>query len=417
MSSKSFPYPVSRVSALAALAAFALMSVGVCSVAQAASEDFQSDPTLPYSDFHGLPRADGSGYRVNTSVPVSGYYGQFSLHTDDGDMTVDGASLLRQRIAEVGPTAALQKLSTSKVFADALGNSAKSGAEALGQAVSHPVDTVQKLPSGIGRFFKSVGASVKNVVSSSDDGDMGNATNEVLGINKAKRALAEKVGVDPYTTNPILSARLNQLAKAAVAGGVSLDVVLAVSTAGVATIVSATKTVSNLAWSLPPASVRERNDGHLAALGVDKAIRARLLDNRWFTPTMALSFVEAMERLDVREGADSFVALAAGAQSEIEARFYIAQLRMADSFAIEGHPIIGMEALGKVGGFRTGSEGLFVPVPLDYLTWSEGVSAFIQRKDSAARTRTAWFTGKVSPKAAAELRKAGWSVRADVTQH
>ena len=76
-------------------------------------------------------------------------------------------------------------------------------------------------------------------------------------------------------------------------------------------IVSATKTVSNLAWSLPPEDIREMNDKELAKLGMDEASRSRLLGNRWYTPTMALSFVESMKALGVREGASTFTALAA----------------------------------------------------------------------------------------------------------
>ncbi len=414
MSSRPFPHQLIRVCALAAVAGVALVSVGLPPRALAAAAGFETDPTLRLSDFAGLPPAAGKGYRVGTNVPIAGYYGQFSLHTDQGDMTVDGVSLLRQRIAEVGPADALQKLSTSEVFADALGQSAKSGAQAIGQAVTHPVDTVQKLPAGIGRFFKSVGNTVQDAVSTSAEKGVGSATDDALGVNKARRALAEKVGVDPYTSNPHLSARLDQLARAAVAGGISIDVVLAVSTAGAATIVSATKAVSNLAWSLPPASVRERNEKELATLGVDPATRARLLDNPHFTPTMALSFVEALRRLGVREGANAFVALAAGAQSEVEARFYIAQLRMAHAHAQRAHRITSMKALGRVGGFRTSDGGLFVPVALDYLTWTDGVKTFIGRRDDRVRTRTAWFTGKLSPRAAAELHRAGWSVRTDV---
>ena len=76
---------------------------------------------------------------------------------------------------------------------------------------------------------------------------------DLLGVNKAKRRIAKQVGADPYTTNPILGKQLDDLARAAFAGGVSLDVALAVSTAGVATAISTTATVSNLVWDKSPA--------------------------------------------------------------------------------------------------------------------------------------------------------------------
>lgn len=399
-----------RHAAWVACAILACLAFGAPRQAHAATTGFESDPTLPYSSFAGLPPQRGSNYHVASPVPVSGFYGQFTLHTELGDLQADGASLLKQRIEEIQPAMELQQLSGTKVFANALGKSAQGGAEAIGRAVAHPVDTVKNLPAGIGRFFKSVGHTVQSVAS--PDGNQGAAVADAFGINKAKRQLAQKVGVDPYTTNPFVAKRLDELAQAAVAGGISIDVALAAATGGAAMIVSATKTVSNLAWSLPPEDIRAMNDKDLAALGVDAASRSSLLGNRWYTPTMALSFVEAMKALGVHEGASAFTALAAGAQSEVEARFYIAQLRMAQRFAEAGHAITGMEPRGRVGAFRTDRDELFVPVPLDYLTWTEGVKAVVDAPtDRNVRARVVWFTGGASPKATAELRRAGWNVR------
>ena len=103
------------------------LSTTVSHLVQAAAE-FESDPTLQLSDFHGLPATSGPGYRIDPKVPVSGYLGQFTVHTDLGDLKADGAGLLKQRIAEVGPAMELEKLSKSDVFVDALSKSAASGA-------------------------------------------------------------------------------------------------------------------------------------------------------------------------------------------------------------------------------------------------------------------------------------------------
>ena len=366
---------------------------------------------LPHQELtrrSGLPKATGPAYRIDPSVPVQGYQGQFTVHTDAGDVAADGSDMLRQRVAEVGPTQELQKLSQSDVFVDALAKSAAGGVKAVGRAVTNPVETVKAVPAGVGRFFRSVGESV----SSAGDGDAGEATKDALGINKAKRELARKVGVDPYTTNPQLAARLDELANAAFAGGVSIDVALAVSTAGVAAAVSMTKTVSNLAWELPPEDVKKRNDAELAALKVDEATRAKLLGNRWFTPTLALSYVEATKALGKSSGANAFTALAAGAASESEARFFVAQLRLAQRYGKEGDAIADVIILGKVGAFRTASGKTFVAAPLDYLSYSEGVKAFLENNRSGKRV--VWFRGKASPATATQLRATGWSVRENV---
>lgn len=406
---------VVRNSVWPAFTAAALFALIGSTQGLAETPTFESEPTLQYSQFHGVPAASGSDYRIATEVPVSGYYGQFNLHSDLGDMPVDGVSLLEQRVREIQPTIELKKLSSSKVFTDALGKSAQSGVESVGRAIEHPVETAKNVPAGIGRFFKSVGSTVQGVATPDKDGGQSAAVADAVGINKAKRSLAEKVGVDPYTTNPYLARRLNELAQAAVAGGITIDVALAVTTGGAAMIVSATKTVSNLAWSMPPEGIRELNDKDLTALGVESADRKRLLDNRWYTPTMALSFVEAMKALNIREGASAFVGLAAGAQSEIEARFYITQLRLAHRFVMDGNHIESMTTRARIGAFHTKGGGLFVPAPLDYLTWTEDVQAVVnERKEAKAAARTLWLTGKASPKATEELRRAGWHTRFEV---
>lgn len=372
----------------------------------------ESEPTLKFADFAGLPPATGAGYRIDPAVPVSGYHGQFTVRTDNGDVVADGVGLLRQRVAEVGPAAELAKLSTSDVFVDALAKSAGRTAQAVGKAVTSPVETAKALPAGVGRFFKSVGSTVESTASQSQGGSTSEAAKDALGINKAKRQIAQRVGVDPYTTNPIVGKRLDDLATAAFAGGVSLDVALAVTTAGVATAISVTKTVSNLAWELPPADIRARNDQELASFEISKATRDALLNNRWFTPTMALSFVEEMKGLGVRTGTSAFTALAARAESEVEARFFVAQLRMARAYVRTGAKITAIEAPGRVGEFRTANGGLFVPAALDYLSWTDGVKGFAERPRQGAGE--VWLTGRLSPAAAKGLAAAGWKVRENV---
>jgi hypothetical protein len=392
---------------LTLLASLALASLPL----HAAAPAVEAEPTLTLSAFHGVPAASGRGYRIDERVPVSGFHGQFVMHTDVGDIPADGVGMLRQRVAEVGPAIELQQMSQSDVFVDAMGKSVSATAGAIGKAVTSPVETAKGVPAGVGRFFKSVGQGVQSVTSGGGDGDTSDAAKDALGINKAKRQLAQKVGVDPYTTNPILAKRLDTLANAAFAGGVSIDVALSVATAGVGTAISVTKTVSNLAWELPPEDVRARNDSTLAALGIAQDARDRLLDNRWYTPTMALALVEELKGLGVREGAGAFVALAAGSSSETEARFYIGQLALARDYAKGGESFTAIEPTGKLAAFRTAKGGRFMPAPLDYLAWTEGVKAYAEREGTGSGARVVWLTGVASPSAAKGLKEHGFALR------
>jgi len=389
-------------------ASFAVLIL-TASLASAASPPPETEPTLRTDDFRALPPLQGPNYTIESTVPVSGFEGQFTLKTDLGSVKADGSDILHQRVKEVAAANALDKMSSSDVFVAALAKSTSQSAEAVGRAVTHPVDTLEGVPSGIGRFFGSIKDKVDDTVSDDSSQGVTEGVSDALGIGKARRQLAHQVGVDPYTTNPIVSTRLDSLSKAAFAGGVSLDVAFAVATAGAATAISFTKTVSDLAWQLPPEDIRERNQANLAALEVSPSTSNALLNNRIYSPTMALAFVEALKALGVKDGAGAFTQLAASAVTETEARFYINQLRMANAYKKQER-IEKVEVAGKVGTMRAGSR-LFVPMPVDYLSWTEGVKKAVEGKDFGAGERVVWLTGTTSLRAREGLREARWTVR------
>jgi hypothetical protein len=391
------------------MTALAVVLSLAANLAVAASPPVETEPTLTTADFRGLPPLQGTNYTIESTVPVSGYEGQFMLKTDLGNVKADGSDILQQRIKEVAAADALEKMSTSDVFVAALAKSTSQSAEAVGRAVTHPVDTLEGVPAGLGRFFGSIKDKVSDTVADDSTQGVTEGVSDALGVGKARRQLAHQVNVDPYTTNPLVSSRLDSLSKAAFAGGVSLDVAFAVATAGAATAISFTKTVSDLAWQLPPEDIRKRNQANLAALDVSQSTSDALLNNRIYSPTMALAFVEALKALGVKDGADAFTQLAAGALTETEARFYINQLRMAGAYKKQER-IERLEAIGKVGGMRAGSR-IFVPLPVDYLSWTEGVKKAVEGKDFGAGERVVWLTGTTSRSAREGLREARWNVR------
>jgi hypothetical protein len=381
---------------------FASMLAGLfalAGVANAESPPAESEPILTTKDFRDLPPATGDGYRIEAKVPVSGYQGQFTIKTDLGDIRADGTGMLRARVAEVPAVIALDRMSSSDVFVGAVAKSAQKGAQSIGKAITNPVDTIEAVPAGIGRFF---GGVTKKMSGGAPD------VSDALGISAARRDLAHKVGVDPYSSNPLVRDRLDTLSKAAFAGGVSIDVTLAVVSGGAATAVSFTKTVSDLAWELPPEDIRERNEAELEALGVKESIRDAFLANGAFTPTLALSFVEALKTLGVREGAGDFTLLAAGAGSETEARFFVGQLRMAGAYK-KTAPIERIDAAGRVGVMRAGNKA-FVPIPVDYVSWTAGIKAAVDGERFKSTENVAWFAGALSPTARKAFEAQRWTI-------
>ena len=376
-------------------------------------------PTLDAAMLAPPALLNASGYTIDSTVPVMGYMGQFTLRAPAGTFNADGTEMLSIRVNELAAIAQLSQLSQSGVFADALAASAMKTGAAIGQAVMNPVATLSALPAGVGRFFQSATTTISRATESSAGPDSSSGASDtamnLLGVNKAKRRIAKQAGADPYTTNPVLAKQLDDLARAAVAGGVSLDVALAVSTAGIATAISTTATVSNLVWDRSPEDICTIHEQKLAAMGVDADTVRAFVTNRWFTPTLSVPFVEHLAQMQAAKGRGAVVALAGTVASEGEARFMLNAVSMARQIDTERDRVVALDLVGRIMVVRTRGGRMEVPAPVDYVVWTEPVKAFAERKDLKGTRRNILVTGLESPRARDGLQTTGWAVQ-ELTQ-
>jgi hypothetical protein len=374
-------------------------------------------PTLDAATLAPAELLNGAGYTVDASAPVVGYMGQFTLRAPAGTFRADGTEMLAIRVGELAAIAQLGQLSQTGVFADALAASAAKTGAAIGQAVMNPVETIEGIPGGVGRFFQSAATRIERATesdrgsNSSQRAGTGDPAMDLPGINNAKRRIAKQVGADPYTTNPVLAKQLDDLARAAYAGGVSLDVALAVSTAGVATAISATATVSNLVWDKSPQDIRTINEQKLAAMGVGSDTVRAFVTNRWMTPTLSVPFVEHLAQLPAAKGRAAVVALASSVASEGEARFMLNAVAMARQISTERDPVVALNLVGRIVAVRTRDGRVEVPAPVDYVVWTDQVRAFAERKNLKGAQGDILVTGIASARAREGLQATRWAVQ------
>ena len=393
------------------LALSLMLSAPVLSAA--ALPPVESMPTLDAATLAPAGLLNGSGYTVDATAPVVGYMGQFTLRASAGTFSADGTEMLAIRVGELAAIAHLSQLSQSGVFADALAASAVRTGAAVGQAVMNPVETISGIPAGVGRFFQSAATTISRATESTGSSSQGatDAARDLMGVNSAKRRIAKQAGADPYTTNPVLAKQLDDLARAASAGGVSLDVALAVSTAGVATAISATSTVSNLVWDRSPEDIRTLHEQKLTAMGVGADTVRAFVTNRWFTPTLSVPFVEHLAQMQTAKGRAATVALASTVASEGEARFVLNAVGMARGVGTELDPVVALELVGRILMVRTRGGRIEVPAPVDYVVWTEPVKAFAERKNLKSTGRNILVTGLASTRAREGLHATGWTIR------
>lgn len=396
----------------------------------APAQAVEAEPSLPASRLvgPGTPLS-GPGWRVGSPVAVRGYLGQFVLSTPQGAIDVEGRELLAIRIAEIPALARLEEVSRGEVFARSIADSAKATGRAVVRVATHPAETVKGIPAGIGRLLKRTAQTVRQVaVAVGDaaqrerdggDGGTGSAAGlrdfatEVAGVNKARRAIAKAMGIDPYTGNPLLQDRLEDLAWASVAGGLSMDLALGAVGGLAADVLSTSGRLDDLVWDLPPEDIRRRLEKDLVDRGAEPMAAREFLRNGAFTPTLQLAFVAGLRALGRPAGEAEVLALATGVvRSEVHARFLVQQLRMLARHLPVDDAVAELLTFEASIGARTRDGTLWIALPVDHLSWTEEVEdAATDRADEAPRLLVA---GSISDLAKRELAAAGWQASADV---
>ena len=83
-------------------------------------------------------------------------------------------------------------------------------------------------------------------------------TGDPFGYNKSRREWAAKLGIDPYTTNPILRPKLDRAAAASFAGGFAIETAIGMVAAPVQYAVEFDASVRDSVWNLPVIDLQSR---------------------------------------------------------------------------------------------------------------------------------------------------------------
>lgn len=410
----------------AVLAGVLVLMVGGAS--PALSQDvFESPPVLPATDFISSDRLQGEGYRIDPDVPTDGFRAYFAISTDYGAFRAVGSDLLEIRLREVAAMRELERMSRSGVFATSLKGEVQKTGAGVKHAAENPKETLQGVPEGVGRFFQRTARAGKTGMQKVQDqqaarqqsgeafggedaqqaaGQAASVTADALGLDEARRKLAKDLGVDPYTSNEILSRKLDEIAKAAFAG--SLGVRFATSRVPGGTLVSTSTRVNDWVWDTPPGDLRVAIERELLALGASQDDVDKLLRHPAYSLTMQAVIQAALTEMKGVEGRADVLAWALSADSADQARFVVLSIRMLARYHREVAPIARAETPGPLAG-RTKGGSLAVVGAVDYLAWTEQLSSFVGQSDEAT-ARSFWLAGRVSPRTRTELIKRGWTI-------
>ena len=385
-----------------------------------AQETYEAPPTVRTADL--LPPAilTGTDYTIDPDVATDGFNGRFNIRSKFGDFECVGREMLYTRLDELRALEELDQVSKTKEFLNAVKGAAEEPVQAAAKIVTNPVGSAGSIPRGTAHLFGDVvggavdtGKSLGKVTEIGEKQPKGPpGRDDPFGYNKARNLWAEKLGVDPYTSNRVLALKLNHLAmidfgtdKVAGAGvGFGLG-----GLGVIAGYVSWLPDIDEHLLTAPPADVTKANTGRLEALGVSQSDMKPLLDNPWFSPTLQTRFVNALARLQKVSGMGNETRLAGGAQSEEEARFFCGSLEILQRSLAGNGPLRELTAHASVPAGVLTDGTLVVAAPVDLVAWTQTAAEFATPQQGNGHA-VLYINGALTQGARDGFKARGWQV-------
>ena len=387
---------------------------------------FEDFPTLDAAQFAPPDLLSGPHFKVAPQVTIDGYMAKFEMETDYGPLTARGTEMLRVRVREMPAIAELSDVSQTKAFTDAAAKSAMVPVDFAKNLATDPKQTMNSVANGVGALFASAGRAVKqgseyvsdkatdSGTKSTSESSGGSFNDDPIGYNKAKREWAKKLGVDPYSTNPVLEQKLSAAAQASFAGGFAVGLAVGAVIGPAQYAVSLDESTRDAVWDKSPGELEAINEAKLQEMGISGRPVRDFLRTPSFTPTLSTALVSALKSLPNVRGGASIVVMASQAQSEVQARFMVHALQLLALYEKRGTRIAEIRVSGRVPVGVTGAGFVVVPAAIDYVPWTEQVAGFANRKELAGKGHLLLLTGTLSPEAKKEFATRGWKVEEGV---
>ncbi len=394
----------------------------------------------------------GPGYTVGPQTQLHGYMARFDIATAYGTIRADSVEMLAVREAELPALEALDRATKSEAFAHAIAKRGEKTGNALWHVVAHPIDTVAGLPSGVARYFvkkwntwtnRAQRVSDRAARQLGNEGDpyrvpdgpmsdaraplpydptppkqnkawyaragkeVGREVKRQLEFAKMRREMARELGIDPYTSNELINARLDDLAWAAVVGNVTAKAAIS-SVGGVAAdVISNAGKLDEVVWQLDAEDLKEANRQRLAEFCSDDYAVRQFLHRGGFSDSLRTALTQSLLALKPKKGCNDLIELATTTNSELEARYLVNALHLIERHAAaQGE----LRVVGAALAYRAPDGELLLPLPVDRLSWTTEIAAFFDQPVFRVTGKRALVGGDMSIPAQRALAERGWSV-------
>jgi hypothetical protein len=234
------------------------------------------------------------------------------------------------------------------------------------------------------------------------------ATINAIGFEKERRDLAKSLGVDPYTTNEVLSQKLTDTAWVAFSGRFVIQTATSILVPYSMAMSAVTITNSTI-YDTPPLDLVNNATVIFRSTGASEAQVQALVQNPQYSLSVLTGLAMGVQRLQGVQGLDALVNFAAAAKTQDECRFAAGAANMLARYHEAMAPMAQVSAPGPIIG-RTAGGTLVLPLPLDYIPWTERMATATKRPSLQATEKVLFLSGRVSPRAQKELAARGWKI-------
>ena len=328
---------------------------------------FERPPIIEATQLLTESALSGPGFHVGRLVPTNGAMGSYTIvadkavfHQDAGTYEVESLDLLKVRLSEIPAIRSLEDVSKTAVFANALASSAERPVKMGVQMVSHPLDTVTGLPSGIGEFFGRVSLGAGELWSTATNssqsggqrasetaGETAEITLTALGYDQVRRNLARQLHVDPYTTNPILKEKLNHVAWVMFSARLAVNTAISVAVPG-SMLITGVEFTNDLVYQTPKGDLILLVEKKLQDIGLSQGEIAAFSHNNAIPLSVQVSAVMDLESLGAIPGRRATAVALGSVLTEYQARFLAISIKMMAAWSKQKSPLTGIAVPGPL---------------------------------------------------------------------
>jgi len=355
----------------------------------------------------------GSLHQVREKVEIHGPHYFFIIDSQYGQFTAQGISMLKKVVREIYAIESLMKATRSDAYLKAAGDSFVTPFKEVKELIMNPIDTVSGIPKGAIKVIRTTVNSLTTGRSQYED----NYAEAFITVSKYKRRHAKSLGVDVYSSNPLLQRELDRLGWVEAFGNWTPSVVLLPFSGPGHMVYSAfswTETLNRVLVEQSPDFLRDQNDRELKGLGVPLLLRQKLLGHTYYSPRHATIMVKAFVELTEVEGITLFVREAVKAESEIDALTFQRTAELLADYHKNQQKIVKILIhKGLLLGYT--QEGILLATfPLDYLRWTPFIANILDDIDivegGIIQNKIVWVTGAISPVAKDNLKMLGFKI-------